>query len=65
MFADAAGFVLRFGPGVVGMAVLGAGWVVVQRVFMKLDPDQPGVEDRCGSCGGNAGKCEAPRRRRR
>ncbi|MBD3334915.1 MAG: hypothetical protein GF355_05315 [Candidatus Eisenbacteria bacterium] len=36
---------------VVGLGVLCAGWVAVQHWFAGRDPDQPGVEDRCGSCG--------------
>jgi hypothetical protein len=37
--------------GVLGLGFLCGFWVVVQRFIAKHDPGQPGVEDRCGSCG--------------
>ena len=39
------------GLAVLGLAGLCALWVVFQRWIARHDPVQPGVEDRCGSCG--------------
>ncbi len=36
---------------VLGAGLLCAGWVVVQQVVARLDPEQPGVEGKCHSCG--------------
>jgi hypothetical protein len=36
---------------VAGLGILCGGWVVLQRWIAHHDPGQPGVEDRCGSCG--------------
>jgi hypothetical protein len=43
--------------GVGGLVVLCGAWVLVQRFFARHDPDAPGVEGRCGSCGAGE-KCE-------
>jgi len=37
--------------GVVGLAVLCGLWVLVQRWLARRDPESPGVEGNCASCG--------------
>jgi len=37
---------------VAGLAVLCGLWVVLQSWFARRDPDAPGVEGKCGGCGG-------------
>ncbi len=37
--------------GILALSVLCVGWVLVQRFFARHDPDAPGVEGQCGSCG--------------
>lgn len=36
---------------VLGLGVLCGVWVLVQRWVSRHDPEQPGVEGKCGSCG--------------
>lgn len=36
---------------IVGLALLCAGWVCVQRMVQKVDPQNPGLDRKCGACG--------------
>lgn len=36
---------------IAGLALLCAGWVCLQRLVHRLDPDDPGLDRRCGACG--------------
>lgn len=47
---------------VLGAGLLCAGWVVVQQVVARLDPEQPGVEGKCHSCGPSDVGIQAGRR---
>ncbi len=36
---------------VAGLGALCGAWVLIQRFFARYDPDAPGVEGKCATCG--------------
>jgi hypothetical protein len=36
---------------VLGLALLCAGWIWLQQVIQKADPENPGLDRKCGDCG--------------
>ncbi|MCA9672918.1 MAG: hypothetical protein KC503_45315 [Myxococcales bacterium] len=39
---------------VLGLATLVAGWFLLSRWIARSDPELPGINRRCGGCGGGA-----------